>query len=287
MLRDDGRFFLACRSVGLLEVDPSRQAEPPLAPVFPTATSVSRATPTPTGDADAVVKLYLPKLENTPVPVRAIPSGYVEQLYLEADTAAVVIGADRAYLAAGPRIIAYDISVPGRAKRLGISEMASGQIRHLALGDGLLFAMSRPLFDPNLEYAQRPDWEPTLSELPAWSVIDVFDLEDPDHPHKRGSLELREPWDFAVGLAAWGSYAYLPVISEFLDSDYSLDPRSRYENRANCETLSDERTSNCGFIAISAENPDAPALLSRFPELFYSSSGIVHQNRLHWGGSGG
>ena len=229
--------------------------------------------------------LYLPWVGHQDIPsISSEDSHFYENYYLNPDIADLVIDGQIAYIAAGPRVIAYDISIPGKAKRLGESQMASGQIRHLALGDGLLFAMSRPHFDIDLEFARENQNLPWESELPAWSYVDVFDIEDPSHPKKRGSLELRDPADHATDIAAWGSYAYMPVVRDLNPQD-PMDVKSRYEFEGRCTSWSgndnETQEANCGFVTIDASDPDNPKLIARQAQQLFIHKSIVQDGRLH------
>ena len=235
--------------------------------------------------------LYLPWIGHQELPVRSQdPSGFYEKEFLNPDLADIVIEGDLAYVAAGPRVVVYDISAPGKALRLGESQMASGPIRHLALGEGLIFAMSRPLFDAEFERAKKPEREPRGLELPAWSIVDVFDLDDPTKPRKRGSLELRDPVDFATDIAAWGKFAYLPVITD-RDSleEYRLLQRHEFAGKCESNDSGDDNppVGNCGFIVVNATDPDSPRLISREATTSYSFSALALDGRLLLNANGG
>lgn len=132
-------------------------------------------------------------------------------LTLGSDVDALAINGDRLYVGVGRSVVAYDISVPGAARRLSRSAYVGGRVARLAVGGDRLFAVVRPDdFHPTMD--------PRRAGSPPWTTLAVMDLSQPDAPLLTANVGL---WNeshnlFAGDLAARGRMAYLAVFDSFL-----------------------------------------------------------------------
>lgn len=128
-------------------------------------------------------------------------------LTLGSDVDALAINGDRLYVGVGRSVVAYDISVPGAARRLSRSAYLGGRVARLAVGGDRLFAVVRP--DDFLVVR-----DPRRAGSPPWTRLAVMDLSQPDAPLLTANVGL---WNgshnhYAWDLAARDRVAYLAVI---------------------------------------------------------------------------
>lgn len=192
---------------------------PPVRPTF-------SPQPLPT-DAERPHQAFLPILSRpSPKPPAGDTRRLREVAALGGRPEAIAIAGNLLYLGVGAYVETYDISVPGRARRLGSSTPVEGRIVRLALGTDRLFALSRPAID----------WKappPPPEATPPLTLLSVFDIGDSASPRLLGettpilgreSLGQRMSL-YATDLAALGRTVYLTVFERsFIEADWEFFP---------------------------------------------------------------
>ena len=119
----------------------------------------------------------------------------------------------------------------------------------MAVGDGILFATSRPDFD---EEVFETRWGRNPSKLPPWTVINVFEWQG-DTLIKRKEVILGNPEEeelyYSTGLVALGRAAFVPLV------DTGGDRSSAYSD-CNHRRVESEDLGNCGFAIVDASVPE-------------------------------
>ena len=255
LVRMGSQMVIASGWAGLIGFNPSALAE---APVFPTARS---ETPVPLPvEPEADNRLFLPWLSTNGNSTSTAPPdpSFEETFFSGGSTEAVLVHDNRAYVSVGSTIAAYDISEPGKAHRLGQSDAVWGRIVHMAMGDGLLFATSRPDFDQDAFERQNPDWDGDLSKLPPWTVLNVFEIEG-DIPVFRSQVVFddldEEKIFYSSGLAAHGKMAYVPLVVSVPGSRESVGEYCNYYRQEQ-----EVENGNCGFAILDASQPESPQI---------------------------